>query len=413
MNGRDRVLAALDHREPDRVPIDFAGHRSSGIMAIAYARLRRHLDLPARPVRVYDFIQQLAIVDQDVLDLFGVDTIELGRGFASLPTDWTDWELPDGTPCQIPAFIQPLRQDGDWVVLGDDDEEIAVQKRGCLYFEQTFFPLLDSADQTFERLPQYLDQIMWWRLGTPPAPLGLDPDGLRARTDGARALRASTDRAIVALFGGNLFEIGQFAFRIDNFLCELAANPRRVHSFLDRVTELHLESLERFLASVGPYVDVIAFGDDLGMQTGPQISPRMYREFFKARHALLWNRAKELRPGIKVMLHSCGGIYELLPDLIEAGLDAVNPVQTTCAGMEPERLKRELGRDITFWGGGCDTREVLPHGTPVQVRDDVRRRVETLVPGGGFVFQQIHNVMADVPPENVVAMLEAVREEVR
>ena len=407
---RDRVLATINHREPDLVAIDFNGHRSSGIMAIAYAKLRRHLGLPERPIRIYDFIQQLAIVDDDVLDLVGADVIELGRGFAQSPADWADWVLPDGTPCQIPAYIHPVREGDDWVVYGDEGQVIAIQKAGCLYFEQTHFPLLDREDDQFDNLPYQLDQVMWWRLGSPPAPLGLDPAGMAARTAGAAALRASTDRAIVGLFGGNLLEIGEFLFRMDGFLFELAANPTRIHRFLDRIVEIHLANLERYLASVGPYLDIIQFGDDLGTQTGPQISPRMYAEFFKPRHSLLWHRAKQLRPGIKVMLHCCGGVRPLLPHLIEAGLDIINPVQTNCAGMEPGALKRDFGRDMVFWGGGCDTREVLPTGTPAQVREDVRRRVEILAPGGGFMFQQVHNIMADVPPENIVAMFEAVRD---
>lgn len=412
MNSRERVLASLNHNEPDRVAVDFGAHRSSGIMAIAYAKLRKHLGLPEKPIYVYDFIQQLAIVDDDVLDLFGSDVTELGRGFAKKPEDWADWELPDGTPCKIPSFIKPIKKGGDWLIYGDEGQVIAIQKQGCLYFEQTCFPLSESADETFDRekLLHGFDQIMWWKLGSPPAPLGLDPEGMEARAAGAKAFRESTDRAIVAMFGGNLIEIGEFAFRIDNFLYELAAEPKRMHAFLDKVVEIHLENLEKFMASVGPYIDVVQFGDDLGMQTGPQISPRMYCEFFKPRHKILWNRAKELRPGIKVMLHSCGGIYSLMPHLIEAGLDAMNPVQTTCKDMEPDRLKREFGKDMIFWGGGCDTRDVLPNGTPEQVKRDVRERVQILAPGGGFIFQQIHNVMADVPPENVVAMFEAVRE---
>jgi uroporphyrinogen decarboxylase len=196
-------------------------------------------------------------------------------------------------------------------------------------------------------------------------------------------------------------------YRNDNFYLLLAGEPDRAHRFLDRLVEHHLDNLEKYLSAVGPYIDIIAFGDDLGMQTGPQISPRMYREFFQPRHRLLWNRAKQLADA-KVMLHCCGGVYPLLPLLIEAGLDAVNPVQTNCKEMEPERLKREFGRDLCFWGGGADTRDVLPRGTPEQVAEDVRYRVEVWSPGGGFVFQQIHNVMADVPPDNIIAMLDNV-----
>ena len=143
------------------------------------------------------------------------------------------------------------------------------------------------------------------------------------------------------------------------------------------------------------------------MQTGPQISPRMYREFFKPRHGQMWQRAKELAD-VKVMLHCCGGVRPLLADLIDAGLDAINPVQISCKGMDATELKRDFGRDITFWGGGCDTRWLLAHGTPEAIRDHVRHQVEILSPGGGFVFQQVHNILADVPPENIVAMLDAV-----
>jgi uroporphyrinogen decarboxylase len=244
-------------------------------------------------------------------------------------------------------------------------------------------------------------------MGTPPAPIGYDAEGLVRLAGGAKALRASTDRAIIGLFGGNQLEIGQFLFGMANFLAMLAERPARVHRFLDKLVEHHLADLEKFLGAVGPYIDIILFGDDLGMQTGPQLSPRMFREFLQPRYKIMWTRAKELAD-VKVMLHSCGGIYPFLPGLIDAGLDIVQPVQTTSRDMEPDRLKREFGMDLCLWGGGCDTRDVLPHGTPGEVAADVRRRVEILAPGGGFVFQQVHNVMADVPAENVVAMLEAV-----
>jgi uroporphyrinogen decarboxylase len=404
---RERVMKAVNHREPDRVPIDLGGHRSSGIMAIAYNKLKQHLGVESGDIYVYDFVQQLAIVEPEILDRFGVDTIELGRGFALESQDWHGWVLPDGTPCKIPAFIHPVRVNGDWHVYHEDGTLIAIQKEGCLYFEQTCFPLAGSDDASFDRLDAAFEKVMWAALGSPPAPVGYDEEGLKRLAVGAKALRASTDRAIIGLFGGNLMENSQFLFGMANFFLLLAGDPVRAHRLLDRLVEMHLENLEKFLSAVGPYIDIILFGDDLGMQTGSQISPRMYLEFFHPRYEVMWKRAKKLAD-VKVMLHSCGSICSLLPHLIEAGLDIIQPVQTTARDMEPDRLKREFGRDICLWGGGCDTQRILARGTPEEVAADVRRRVRTLAPGGGFVFQQIHNVMADVPAENIVAMLGAV-----
>ena len=404
---RARVLAAFEHRQPDGVPIDFSGHRSSGIAAIAYAKLRKHLGLPAKPIRVYDPVQQLAIVDADVLNMFGADTIELGRAFALADADWADWVLPDGTPCQMPVWALPERYDGGWLIRSATGTVLARMPDGALYFEQCYFPFIEEGGP--RTAAAAMGESRWTAVASPPGPLAAGDEGLRRLADGARTLRASTDRAIVGLFGGNLFEIGQFFYRNDNFLMLLAAEPRQMNEFLDELVEIHLANLERFLGAVGGSIDVIAFGDDLGMQTGPFISRKMYRELFKPRHAIMWKRAKQLA-NVKVMLHTCGGIRELLPDLIDAGLDAFNPVQTSCRGMDAAELKAEFGREILFWGGGCDTQTVLPEATPESIKQHVQERVRILAPGGGFVFQQVHNILANIPPQNVVAMFEAVRE---
>jgi uroporphyrinogen decarboxylase len=406
MTSRERVLASLNHREPDRIPIDLSGHRSSGIAAIAYARLRQHLGLPPRPIRVYDPVQQLAIVDDDVLQLFGVDTIELGRAFALEDKHWAEWTLPDGTPCFMPVWAKPERANGQWVLRSPSGRVIARMPPGVLYFEQAYYPFAEQDD--LDRIEELFPETMWTGVKSPPGPLVEGPDGARLLAEGARRLRAQTDRAIIGLFGGNLLEMGQFFYRNDNFLLLLAANPRRAHQFLDRVVQIHLRNLENFLAAVGPYIDIILFGDDLGMQRGPQISPKMYREFFQPRERLMWQRVRQLAPHVKIQMHCCGGVRELLPGLIEAGLDAINPVQITCRGMDPAELKRDFGAQLTFWGGGCNTQEVLMRGTPAQVRDHVRRLMDIWRPGGGYVFQQVHNILADVPPANIVAMYEAV-----
>lgn len=400
----------MNHKQPERVAIDFNGHRSSGIMAQVYLKLRKKLGLPPSKLYVYDFIQQLALVEDDVLDIVGADVVEIGHGYDKVEDYWQDWNLPDGTPCKIPAFCKVEKDGNSWVVRGDQGQVICIQKPGTLFFEQTCFPLYDNDDESFEKLEYYLNQIMWCRLGVPPAPAGLDEEGLKIRAESAKQLRNCTDRAIYGTFGGNLVEIGEFAFRIDNFLYLLAANPQRIHRFLDVLTEFHIANMEKYLGAVGENIDIIGFGDDLGMQTGPQFSPQMYREFFKPRHTILWNHAKKLCPHIKVSLHCCGGVYPLMADLIEAGLDAINPVQFTCTDMETTRLKREFGKDIVFWGGGCDTRSILNDATPSQIKEHVKNQIDILAPGGGFVFQQVHNILADVPVENIFAMFEAAKE---
>lgn len=405
LTSRERILAALDHQETDRLPVDCSGHRSSGIAALAYAQLRHYLGLPHKPIRVYDPVQQLAIVDEDVLQWFRVDTIELGRAFALEDRHWAEWVLPDGTPCLIPAWIKPEKHQGEWVVRAATGPVIARMPEGCLYFEQCHYPFAETDD--FAQMDRAFAECMWTAMMSPPGPLAEGAEGLQTLAEGARRLRRQTDRAIIGLFGGNLLELGQFFYRNDNFFLLLAGQPARAHEFLDRLVQIHLANLERYLGAVGSQIDILLFGDDLGMQCGPQISPAMYREFFQPRQKLMWRRAKELSSA-RILLHCCGGVRELLDGLIEAGMDAINPVQISCRGMDPAGLKADFGPRMTFWGGGCDTRERLMQSHPGQIKEHVKRLLDIWRPGGGYVFQQVHNILADVPPQNIVAMFEAV-----
>jgi uroporphyrinogen decarboxylase len=356
---------------------------------------------------VYDVLQQLATVDEDILERFRIDTIELGRGFALEDTHWVDWKLPDGSPCQVPAWVRPERFQGEWVLRSKSGRVISRMPDGALYFEQAYYPFADEAGP--KTIPEAIEEAAWTSTASPPGPWADGADGHLRLSEGARRLRERSGRAILGLFGGKLLEMGQALYRNDNFFVLLASEPKSAHDFLDRILEIHLAKLEKFLGIVGRYIDILVFSDDLGMQTGPQISLRMYREFFKTRHGLLWRRAKELAK-VKVMLHCCGGIRELIPDLIDAGLDAINPVQISCSGMDTRQLKTEFGKEIVFWGAGCDTQKVLPYGTPDAVKRHVREQAAVLSRGGGFVFQQVHNIMANVPPENVVAMFDAINE---
>jgi len=408
MTSRERLKKALAHQPVDRIPIDFSGHRSSGIAALAYPGLRRYLGLSPKPLRVYDLVQQLAIVDDDVLDVFQVDTIEMGRGFCTEDSDWQEWTLPDGTPCWIPSYLNLEKRGEDWVVLSDEGRILGMQKKGCLYFEQTYYPLQkrNIAEEDFSDLEKILPQTIWTGVPHPGAHLDMDDEGLKKISHGARSLRESTSRGIIGLFGGNMFEIPQMLYRMDGYLLSLGLYPEAVLRLSEKLFVIHMKNLEKWLEAVGPYIDVIQFGDDLGGQRGPLISPEMYRRFYKPFHRRLWNRAKELAD-VTVMLHCCGGVRELLGDFIDAGLEAINPVQLSARGMEAKGLKRDFGRDLVFWGGGCDTHEVLPHAAPDEVRRHVREQIKKFRPGGGYVFQQVHNILANVPPENIAAMFEA------
>lgn len=375
-------------------------------MAIAYGRLRDYLGLPKKPIRVYDMVQQLAVIDTDVLDRFGVDTVELGRGFSMDEAEWKEWVLPDGSPCLIPSWVDVRKKGDDWYIHNPAGNPCGLQRKGMLYFDQIYWPYKEGIPDDLSGISEAIGNIVW-SVPSPPHVGNIGIDGL---AKGAQEFRASTDRALIFLFGGNLLEMASFLCSIENAMMWMALEPEKFNKLLDAVLEIHLANIERLLSAVSTSADIVLFGDDLGMQVGPQVSPDMYREYFKPRERIMWKRVKEVAPHIKIQLHSCGGIRPLIDDLIEAGLEAVNPVQTSCTGMEPEGLKRDFGGRICLWGGGCDTQSVLPKKSPEEIRKHVLERLSILSPGGGFVFQQIHNIMADVPPENIVAMFDAVKE---
>lgn len=409
MNSREQVLAALNHREPDRVPIDFGAHRSSGINAMAYAKLKKRLGINSGNIYVYDLVQQLAIVEKPVLDYFGADAIELGRGFMLDDSEWKDWELPDRTPCKIPGFVNLEKAGDDWHILAPDGRRVGVQKKGVVFFEQTWWPLKDADFEHFDfpTITDHFPNTSWTGVATTGGHLPLDEQGLIKLSEGAKKLRESTQRAIIGLFGGNLFEVPQMLFGMENYLAYMAQYPEQTLKLSEALCNHYMKNLEKWLPAVGPYIDIILFGDDLGSTNGPMLSTGMYRRYYKPFHKKMWKRVKELAE-VKIMLHSCGAIEPFLEDLIEVGLDTVNPVQTNCRGMEPEFLKRKYQGRLCLWGGGCDTARVLPRATPQQVAEHVKKQVAILRPGGGFVFQQIHNIMSEVPPENIIAMFSAV-----
>jgi uroporphyrinogen decarboxylase len=408
MNGRQRVLAAIQHQDPDRLPVDIGSTPSSGISATAHYNLMQYLGEAGTPTRVYDVVQQVAQPGDAFLDRFGIDAVDIGRAFDDRDEDWYDITLPTGLPVQFPTWFQAVPQpDGAWDAFAPDGTRIATMPLGASFFDQTYFPYVDGYPDNFDNLSAVMSKVHWSGLAHSPWDHAGDPDFWVQLRQRALTLRQNSDRALMIVVGCNLFEWGTFLRRLDNFLVDVVTDPVNVERLLDALLERHLATLEKVCQAVGDIADVVRFGDDLGTDQGPFMSPKIYRALFKPRQKIMTDYVRA-NSQMHTFLHSCGSIYKLLPDLIEAGFEIINPVQTSARDMEPVRLKQEFGRDLTFWGGGCDTRHILNRGTPQEVRDHVCRNIEILAPGGGFVFNTVHNILPDVPPENFMAMFEAI-----
>jgi len=411
MTSRERVLAAIGHREPDRVPIDMGATPSSGISAIAYSNLLKHIGRTDLPVLIYDVVQQLAQPDPSILDMFGVDVLDIGRSFNDAPSDWSPITMANGDPAFYPSWYRPSKQeDGSYLTFDDDGTRVLSKMPiGATFFDQTYFPYVDGYPSDYANLDAEMNRIMWSRHAHSPWDHAGEPDfweQLRAR---ALHLRATTDKALLVVCGCNLFEWGTFLRRMDNFLMDLLCDQENVERLLDELMKRHLATLEKVCAAVGDVVDIIRFGDDLGMTQGPFMAPDIYRQLFKPRHAMLCDYVKK-HSRMHTFIHSCGSISLLMPDMIDAGIEIFNPVQTNAFGMSAAFLKKEFGAQCTFWGGGIETAGVLNVGTPARIREQVLERMETFSRGGGYVFNTVHNILPDVPPQNIIALFDAVRE---
>ena len=393
MNHRERVIAAIHHKEADRLPVDLGGMRSTGIMAMAYTDLKEHLGITKGDIYVYDTGQQLAYVEDPVRREIGCDVVALDGGML---VGWRDYVLPDGRPAKISANFrtEPDGEGGEFA-LDASGRRVSHRPANSYYFDGIYTPLENVT--TVAELE---------RFAPPPTP----DEWLPILQSEAQRLHEETDYAIMGSFGGAFLEGGQGLRGWGNFMMDLAGNRAFAEALLDRMLDHYLRNVELYMDAVGDYIHIIQMGGDLGTQSGPQIHPRMYYDLIQPRQKALWGRIHELAPDVAVFLHSCGGIYEFIPGLIDAGLDVLNPVQISAKGMDPQLLKEEFGNQLCFWGGGCDTQHVLPFGTPEEVYEHTRCNIEIFKPGGGFVFCQVHNIQAAVPPQNIVAMYEAVHD---
>jgi uroporphyrinogen decarboxylase len=409
MSSRKVVLDAISHKEPERVPVDMGATPSSGISAIAYNKLKRHLGFN-HPTRVYDVVQQLAQIDEEMAERLGIDCLDIGRTFNDKESDWYKTQLSDGSEAFYPVWFKPVKEaDGSFNAYDRDGDLLAKMPAGGTFFDQSRFPYLDGYPDDFDNIAEAMDKVLWSAFVHSPWDNAAREDFWQQLRSRALRLRSGTDAALVVVCGCNLFEWGTFLRRMDNFLLDLALDPANVERLLDKLLEIHLATLEKVCQSVGDIVDVIRFGDDLGTERAPFMAPQTYRKLFKPRHKILCDYVKA-NSGMHTFLHSCGSIYKLLPDIIEAGIEIINPVQTVCTDMEPVRLKREFGGDITFWGGGCDTRTVLNSCSPQEVKKHVLANLEIFSKDGGYVFNTVHNILPEVNPENIIAMFDAINE---
>lgn len=410
MTSRQRLLDSMRHKEPDQVPVDLGSTTSSGISAIAYHNLKSYLGIDVGHTRVFDVVQQLAQIEPVVLDRFGIDTVNVGDAFNRDSQEWYDHVLPDGTPVQFPDWFKPVvRPNGAWDIVTTDGVQIATMPQGATFFDQTYYPYANGYPAQYDNYSDAVAKVSWMALPTSPWDKAGTAEFWERLRSGVLALRQSTERALVLTAGFKLFEPATFLRRMDNLMMDLVLNPTEVERLADIMMEHHMPVLEKLCEAVGDVVDIIRLGDDLGMDRGPLFSPEIYRQIYKPRHGMLIDYIKD-HSQMLTCFHTCGSIYNFIPDFIDIGLDALNPVQTSARNMEPRRLKREFGRDIAFWGGGADTRTVMNLATPQEVKDHVKRNLEILSPGGGYVFNPVHNLMPDVPPENIIAMFEAVDE---
>ena len=392
MKSRERVLTTIHHQEPDKVPIDFGAMRSTGIMAIAYNRLKQHLGIKSGRIRVYDVMQQLAEVEPEIMDLFQLDVVDIEN--TSVCPDartWKPYILPDGTSTEMrPDVIIDIDSSGNSIAKNLDGTAWGRMPKGCLYFEP-IQPELGAPHLPVKeyRLPIFTDEF------------------LERMHNRAKYLYENTDYALLAHFGGNILENGQMMRGWGNFMMDLADGSGFAEEMIAFMVEQHLVNLKNYLAAVGDYIQIIQMGDDLGTQKGPQVSLPSYEKYIYPAHKAVYSYVKEKYPQVKLYLHSCGSIEIYLNLLIEAGVEILNPVQTSAKNMDPVELKKKYGKQLTFWGGGCDTQAVLPNATPEEIDAHVHERMQILAPGGGFVFTQIHNVQADIKPENIVALYKA------
>jgi len=378
MNSRERILKTLNFEEPDRIPFDLAGTTWTGITNTAYQNLRKYLGYRYEEPVWSDVIQQIVIPSEEILEQLKVDV----RGVFPLTShNWDVYEKLQDKELYFEYF-------DEW------------QLTHCFPKNGYWFSIVKHPMENVDFENNGIVENFQW------------PDaGNKSRFKGLREkvlqIRNNDKIVFVKGFCAGLFEMHQRIRGMENSMLDPFLFPVNSDKLIGKLADLKIEFWDALFNEIGDLVDIAGEGDDYGTQQSQLISPDQFREYYKPHFKRVLEFMREKVPYIKIIFHSCGNVRPIIPDLIELGVDILNPVHINATGMEPVQLKKDFGKDIVFWGGGIDTQKVLPTGTIQEVQDDVRRNIEALAPGGGFVFNTVHNIQAEVPPQNIMAMWEA------
>ena len=376
MTGRERIQLALDHKEADRIPLDLGVGVACMFTKGFYVKLLDYFGLRQKHVFVGDPQTQSVVASEKLLKILGSDD---RMGILSI--------VPHNRPC-----ARKWEDENSWYMTDNWGITFRMPKNQGWYFDLYEYPLRGATEEA--------DAGYQWPYSNPTI-----------LPDTALRLKALRDKgywvAVGQVYGNGFLQMGPRLYTHEDWFTMLLTEEPRVRRFLDQFLEKKLEWYAKVFKAGKGYVDMVCECDDLGTQISPFISPELFRSLILPYHRQLWAGIKKMSPNTKIFLHSCGCVEPFIGDLIDAGLDILNPIQITAARMDPYDLKRKYGKDITFWGGGVNTQQVLPRGSKQEIIDDVKRNIDALADGGGFVFSTVHNVQPDVPVENFITMWEA------
>ncbi|CAA7601393.1 Uroporphyrinogen decarboxylase [Acididesulfobacillus acetoxydans] len=417
LTSRERLILTLNHEEPDRVPLDLGATAQTGINASTLYQLRKALGLQSKPITVHEPAQILGVVDRDVMQALGVDVIGLWNPVNTVGvrnTDWKPWTMPDGTPTMMAGGMRLSVDDsGNTYLYPQGDASVSPSMK---------MPAEGYSFDNIDRGGDYDEDALNARRDFSEDFTVFDDDTARYLESESERLYETTSYGIVGNWAGGGFgdvftlpapwltKVPHGIRKMEDWLTAHVLYQDYIRELFDMQSEIALKNLEIYRQAVGERIQVIwVSGTDFGTQNGPFFSPEIYRKLYKPFHKKL-NDWIHKNTNWKIFYHSCGSVVSLLDDFVEAGVDILNPVQCSSAGMDPVMLKQKYGKTLVFWGGGVDTQRVLPFGTPEEVRAEVNQRLRIFAPGGGFVFNTIHNIVGGVPAENLTAMYDAVRE---